>query len=200
MICSNIFSRWQFRTESDFKKISRWHFRMESDFEKISRWHFRTERDFEKFSRWHFHMERDFEKISRWQSRTELVIQPDNETNGSIHISIDTLSKVSGEIFLRFFCTFSCSFEKCPYFCAALVRRDDGAIAQLVEQRTENPCVPGSIPGGTTSKISIPYIKRGVLIFFLLHGYFFRQIITHIFAPRVPVGHGKTHEITINNR
>ena len=27
-----------------------------------------------------------------------------------------------------------------------------GAIAQLVEQRTENPCVPGSIPGGTTHK------------------------------------------------
>ena len=27
-----------------------------------------------------------------------------------------------------------------------------GAIAQLVEQRTENPCVPGSIPGGTTRK------------------------------------------------
>ena len=25
-----------------------------------------------------------------------------------------------------------------------------GAIAQLVEQRTENPCVPGSIPGDTT--------------------------------------------------
>ena len=25
-----------------------------------------------------------------------------------------------------------------------------GAIAQLVEQRTENPWVPGSIPGGTT--------------------------------------------------
>ena len=32
-----------------------------------------------------------------------------------------------------------------------------GAIAQLVEQRTENPCVPGSIPGGTTNK-SIPLI------------------------------------------
>ena len=27
-----------------------------------------------------------------------------------------------------------------------------GAIAQLVEQRTENPCVPGSIPGGTTCR------------------------------------------------
>ena len=31
---------------------------------------------------------------------------------------------------------------------------NDGAIAQLVEQRTENPCVPGSIPGGTTQKKS----------------------------------------------
>ena len=30
--------------------------------------------------------------------------------------------------------------------------RNNGAIAQLVEQRTENPCVPGSIPGGTTQK------------------------------------------------
>ena len=33
--------------------------------------------------------------------------------------------------------------------------RNNGAIAQLVEQRTENPCVPGSIPGGTTLKILI---------------------------------------------
>ena len=29
-------------------------------------------------------------------------------------------------------------------------KQKNGAIAQLVEQRTENPCVPGSIPGGTT--------------------------------------------------
>ena len=28
------------------------------------------------------------------------------------------------------------------------------SLAQLVEQRTENPCVPGSIPGGTTKKIA----------------------------------------------
>jgi hypothetical protein len=27
----------------------------------------------------------------------------------------------------------------------------DGAVAQLVEQRTENPCVPGSSPGGATN-------------------------------------------------
>ena len=26
-----------------------------------------------------------------------------------------------------------------------------GTLAQMVEQRTENPCVPGSIPGGTTN-------------------------------------------------
>ena len=34
-----------------------------------------------------------------------------------------------------------------------------GAIAQLVEQRTENPCVPSSILGGTT--------KRGLTASFL---------------------------------
>ncbi len=38
---------------------------------------------------------------------------------------------------------FALAFEK---------ESNDGAIAQLVEQRTENPCVPGSIPGGTTQK------------------------------------------------
>ena len=30
--------------------------------------------------------------------------------------------------------------------------RQNGVIAQLVEQRTENPCVPGSIPGDATAK------------------------------------------------
>ncbi len=30
-----------------------------------------------------------------------------------------------------------------------------GTLAQLVEQRTENPCVPGSIPGGTTIKAQL---------------------------------------------
>ena len=31
-------------------------------------------------------------------------------------------------------------------------KHNEGALAQLVEQWTENPCVPGSIPGGTTYK------------------------------------------------
>ena len=35
-------------------------------------------------------------------------------------------------------------------FATFAIANKKGAIAQLVEQRTENPCVPGSIPGGTT--------------------------------------------------
>ncbi len=34
----------------------------------------------------------------------------------------------------------------------AIPNEKNGVIAQLVEQRTENPCVPGSIPGDTTEK------------------------------------------------
>ncbi len=33
--------------------------------------------------------------------------------------------------------------------------RKQGTLAQMVEQWTENPCVPGSIPGGTTKKTLI---------------------------------------------
>ena len=36
-----------------------------------------------------------------------------------------------------------------------VVKTKNGAIAQLVEQRTENPCVPGSIPGGTTENQAV---------------------------------------------
>ena len=39
-----------------------------------------------------------------------------------------------------------------------------GAIAQLVEQRTENPCVTGSSPVGTTKNIDFksdgPFVYR----------------------------------------
>ena len=41
----------------------------------------------------------------------------------------------------------------------------DGWIAQLVEQRIENPCVPGSIPGPATTSfylsISIKFENYG---------------------------------------
>ena len=43
-----------------------------------------------------------------------------------------------------------------------------GAIAQLVEQRTENPCVPGSIPGGTTQTKVKSLIHTELAIFLLV--------------------------------
>ena len=51
--------------------------------------------------------------------------------------------------------------KKSSTFAPAFREKLRGAIAQLVEQRTENPCVPGSIPGGTTSK------KRSIRVSFL---------------------------------
>ena len=44
-----------------------------------------------------------------------------------------------------------------------------GAIAQLVEQRTENPCVPGSIPGGTTCKTPKCFIIKYFGVFRFSH-------------------------------
>ena len=48
--------------------------------------------------------------------------------------------------------------------------RKQGAIAQLVEQRTENPCVPGSIPGGTTKFLIYNPLKiKNQRIFYFLY-------------------------------
>lgn len=35
-------------------------------------------------------------------------------------------------------------------FCYNIFAVKNGSVAQQVEQRTENPCVAGSIPAGTT--------------------------------------------------
>jgi hypothetical protein len=40
-------------------------------------------------------------------------------------------------------------------------KKQDGAVAQVGEQRTENPWVPGSSPGGATS----PQRKLGAFYF-----------------------------------
>ena len=48
----------------------------------------------------------------------------------------------------------------------ASAKTHEGAIAQLVEQRTENPCVPGSIPGGTTPPFISPVLLRKAGLFF----------------------------------
>ena len=52
-------------------------------------------------------------------------------------------------IFSHIFFENSLQFQKL-YLPLQPQTRKIGAIAQLVEQRTENPCVPGSIPGDTT--------------------------------------------------
>ena len=53
----------------------------------------------------------------------------------------------------------------CTPIFALAKSNNDGAIAQLVEQRTENPCVPGSIPGGTTQETSKCLIIRRFEVF-----------------------------------
>ena len=67
---------------------------------------------------------------------------------------------------------------ECEEFCLSLqsqnkiraVLTEDGVIAQLVEQRTENPCVPGSIPGDTTLKILQSVVTDEVATLFLFVG------------------------------
>ena len=43
-----------------------------------------------------------------------------------------------------------------------------GTLAQLVEQRTENPCVPGSIPGDTTKLSRNTFIINDLRVFWFL--------------------------------
>ena len=65
---------------------------------------------------------------------------------------IETLQNPSKLKYFKLFCTNACTIQQKDLTLHS--QNNDGAIAQLVEQRTENPCVPGSIPGGTTKKQS----------------------------------------------
>ena len=54
-----------------------------------------------------------------------------------------------------------------------LLQEARGALAQVVEQWTENPCVPGSTPGGTTFKRLLKRKPHEIQIFHgvsFLHG------------------------------
>ena len=52
------------------------------------------------------------------------------------------------------------------FFCIFATPKTAGAVAQLVEQRTENPCVTGSIPVSTTfSNVSKEFLTRFFLFF-----------------------------------
>ena len=64
--------------------------------------------------------------------------------------SIPTKKRISFFHKKLFFTIFIPFILEIKDFGLSLQTQNDGAIAQLVEQRTENPCVPGSIPGGTT--------------------------------------------------
>tara|TARA_B100000925_G_scaffold236963_1_gene185727 strand:+ start:91 stop:345 length:255 start_codon:yes stop_codon:yes gene_type:complete len=63
----------------------------------------------------------------------------------------------SNPIFLLIICVLK---QNIHIFASAMA----GTLAQLVEQWTENPCVPGSIPGGTT-KIKAPQLSEGLFCF-----------------------------------
>ena len=62
-----------------------------------------------------------------------------------------------------------------------LDKRKNGAIAQLVEQRTENPCVPGSIPGGTTSSFHLTCLFSSEM-----GRFFVCTILHHPFISNIP--------------
>ncbi len=65
------------------------------------------------------------------------------------HIKIKKINlKKQALIFFHIFFKKACTKQKLTLSLHS--QNKSGTIAQLVEQRTENPCVPGSIPGGTT--------------------------------------------------
>ena len=70
-------------------------------------------------------------------------------------------------------------------FATFAIANKKGAIAQLVEQRTENPCVPGSIPGGTTQTKVKSLILIG-LAFFLLAPLYVVVTIIGLFPKNMP--------------
>ena len=66
-------------------------------------------------------------------------------------------------------------FQNNKNTCTFAVQFLAGTIAQLVEQRTENPCVAGSIPAGTTIK------SFRILRLFLFHHAHFNHVCTPFF-------------------
>ena len=60
------------------------------------------------------------------------------------------MQNAKNTVFSLFFLSFACRIREKALPLHSQKRK--GAIAQLVEQRTDNPCVPGSIPGGTTEE------------------------------------------------
>lgn len=86
------------------------------------------------------------------------------------------------------------------YFCSP--KNSNGAVAQLVEQRTENPCVTGSIPVSTTpygreiqqAVENIAFSAAFVLLLYLFSA-FLPSINYVIYCPDVNIG----NDYSMNN-
>ena len=63
--------------------------------------------------------------------------------------------------FFTFFAKKFCRFNNLLYLCS---RKSARYLSSAVEQWTENPCVPGSIPGGTTIKVQSTKSVNGALV------------------------------------
>ena len=81
--------------------------------------------------------------------------------NGRKNTALFALSQIKPPPFFKNFNKKICTIQKSIVLLQPL-NKNDGAIAQSVEQRTENPCVPGSIPGGTTTKRDL---QKGLFFF-----------------------------------
>ena len=100
--------------------------------------------------------------VSEWGDSNARPLRPERSAlPTALHsVTFDDakiVQKNKNEKFLNFFLKTLAQYKNLSYLCT---RKWDGAIAQLVEQRTENPCVPGSIPGGTTCKNSQNVLKQ----------------------------------------
>ena len=100
--------------------------------------------------------------VSEWGDSNARPLRPERSAlPTALHSVTFDIAKIvqknKNEKFLKIFIVLFARSKTLPYLCT---RKQDGAIAQLVEQRTENPCVPGSIPGGTTCKNSQIVLKQ----------------------------------------
>ena len=118
----------------------------------------------------------DFLAVSEWGDSNARPLRPERSAlPTALHsVTFDGANIVQiykTEKFLKIFIEIFAQIKNLSYLCT---RKQDGAIAQLVEQRTENPCVPGSIPGGTTWKGS----WENQLPFFVILNLIFWQVYT----------------------
>ncbi len=73
--------------------------------------------------------------------------------------------------------------------CSEIPASGEGTLAQMVEQRTENPCVPSSILGGTTKKA-----RRNRAFLFLAEASVSSEVWQTIGPPMLSFGPGEIQD------